>query len=176
MKKTPVGGLPLRWRSNYCCFGTKLARLVQEQARAQRGIGWGTAQQPQCRALTVQELSLVDFTKIDLSQLLADVKISPPDPQKTISGFTKNWQARLPSKQEVKAAAHLAGQSVESASSSSSSQASPSSSVLGADNPMGQEIRHRKEKIREEKGDFGLHTKAPDREGGLPHEDAKLVF
>ncbi|NBX70233.1 MAG: hypothetical protein EBR01_14930 [Proteobacteria bacterium] len=38
--------------SRRCRFGTKLARLINSQGRAQLGLGWGDVEGPDCRGLT----------------------------------------------------------------------------------------------------------------------------
>ena len=39
-----------------CCFNSMLARIVNEQGRAQVGKGWGGAQSPDCSGFTVAQL------------------------------------------------------------------------------------------------------------------------
>lgn len=97
-EKMPIVGTCIRKRSHSCCYGGKLARLVQEQGRRQLGIDFGTAEKPNCRPLTVQELAQLDFSKIDLREIFADLtsKVSPPDPQKVLTQFREDWQNRLP--------------------------------------------------------------------------------
>ena len=56
----------------FCCFGSKLSRIIQQQGRAQLGIGWGSATAPNCRGLTPQELTQIDFAAIDFSEFYAD--------------------------------------------------------------------------------------------------------
>ena len=105
VEKLAVIGTCLRKRSHSCCYGGKLARLVQEQGRRQLGIDFGTGENPNCRPLTVQELARLDFSKLDLREIFADLtsKVSPPDPQKVLTQFRQDWQNRLPSSdQETK--------------------------------------------------------------------------
>ncbi len=56
----------------YCCFNSKLARIIQQQGRAQLGIGWGSARNPSCRGFTPDELTRIDFSRIDFSEFYAD--------------------------------------------------------------------------------------------------------
>jgi len=56
----------------YCCFNSKLARIIQEQGRVQLGISFGAAASPDCRGLTPQEIEGIDFAKIDFSEFYAD--------------------------------------------------------------------------------------------------------
>ncbi|MCX7992018.1 MAG: conjugal transfer protein TraN, partial [Proteobacteria bacterium] len=44
----------------YCCFNSKLARIIQEQGRIQLGIGWGDAKSPDCRGFGPDEFSMLD--------------------------------------------------------------------------------------------------------------------
>jgi conjugal transfer mating pair stabilization protein TraN len=66
-------GVCILKQTNFCCFGSPLLRMIQEQARAQIGLGWGTPKKPLCRGLTLAELQRVDFSKLDLSEFFAEV-------------------------------------------------------------------------------------------------------
>jgi conjugal transfer mating pair stabilization protein TraN len=59
----------------FCCFPTKLARILHEQGREQLGIKWGKADSPKCRGFSLAELQRIDFTKIDLSDAIEDISI-----------------------------------------------------------------------------------------------------
>ncbi|HDV5785733.1 TPA: type-F conjugative transfer system mating-pair stabilization protein TraN [Legionella pneumophila] len=53
---------------SYCIFPTQLASIVQIQGRGgQLGIPYGTAQFPNCRGLTPEELERINFAALDLS-------------------------------------------------------------------------------------------------------------
>ena len=80
------------WKSRdehvYCCFPTKLSRIVQEEGRKQLGIDWGTAEKPSIRGFTPQELSHLDFSKMDLSEICKDfVKKLPEDMPERLENF-----------------------------------------------------------------------------------------
>jgi conjugal transfer mating pair stabilization protein TraN len=62
-----------------CCFNSQLARLINEQGRAQLGIGWGKAQQPQCEGFTVGQLQALDFSRMDLTEFYASIVPTLPD-------------------------------------------------------------------------------------------------
>ena len=59
----------------YCCFPTKLARLVHEQGRQQLGLSWGSADKPACRGFILKELQKIDFSSLDLSEITEDLGI-----------------------------------------------------------------------------------------------------
>ena len=56
-----------------CCFNSKLARILNEQGRAQLGIGWGGAQNPSCAGFTVAQLQALDFSRMDLTEFYASI-------------------------------------------------------------------------------------------------------
>ncbi len=72
-QKLPIIGC-IEKKTTFCCFGTKLSRLLQEQGRAQLGIGWGDVESPNCRGLSADELSRLDMSKMNLSELYEDVQ------------------------------------------------------------------------------------------------------
>jgi len=67
-----VGGCTTE-RESYCCFNSKLARILNVAGKAQLGISFGTPQNPDCRGLTVAQLQNLDFSLIDLSEFIADI-------------------------------------------------------------------------------------------------------
>ena len=66
-KKT-LFGVCIRRSRAWCVFGSKLGRILQQQGRAQLGIGWGS-----CRGLTVAEVESIDFERLDLSEFTEDL-------------------------------------------------------------------------------------------------------
>lgn len=69
----------LQHKKVYCCFHTKLARIVQEQGRPQLkdfnySQDWGDAESPNCRGFTPEEFQMLDFDKIDLSEYFGDIE------------------------------------------------------------------------------------------------------
>lgn len=71
-EKTKFPKICLTKKTNYCCFGSKLSRILHEEIREQLGIGWGSAKEPDCRALSIEELQKADWSKIDLSEFFGD--------------------------------------------------------------------------------------------------------
>ena len=77
----------------YCCFPTKLSRVIHEQGRKQLGIAWGKADKPQCRGLTLQELQRIDFSQIDFSEILDDLAIDQEDLKRKITNQVQQIQS-----------------------------------------------------------------------------------
>ncbi len=59
---------------SHCCFNSPLAKIIQEQGRAQLNIPWGDKKNPDCRALTLAEIQKIDFSKIDFSELYGQLR------------------------------------------------------------------------------------------------------
>ena len=59
-------------RMSYCCYQSELARVIQEQGRAQLGMDFGTAQTPSCGGFTVAQFSQLDLSKMDFSEVYAN--------------------------------------------------------------------------------------------------------
>ncbi|BCK65875.1 conjugative transfer protein [Aeromonas caviae] len=80
---------------SYCCFNSKLARIIHEQGRPQLKTGinnWGTPEAPLCRGFTPEEFQSVDFGKIDLTEYINDVqKNATEEIQKNMSNITSDF-------------------------------------------------------------------------------------
>ena len=68
-------GICIRRSRAWCVFGSKLGRILQEQGRAQLGVGWGN-----CRGLTVAEIEGIDFASLDLSEFTENLMDGSMEP------------------------------------------------------------------------------------------------
>ncbi|MBA4118833.1 MAG: hypothetical protein C0514_08085 [Candidatus Puniceispirillum sp.] len=68
-----VAGVCVKKKTSFCCFTSKLAKLINEQGRAQLAISWGEPKNPMCRGLTPEEISRIDFSRLDLSELFEEI-------------------------------------------------------------------------------------------------------
>ena len=66
--KTFFGSCLVR-KSDFCTFNSRLARVLQEQGRSQLGISWNN-----CRGLTPEELEMIDWSHVDLREVLPDIE------------------------------------------------------------------------------------------------------
>ncbi|MBY0576723.1 MAG: conjugal transfer protein TraN [Gallionellaceae bacterium] len=67
--EVPLLGICLQVTENYCCYNSRLARIINEQ-------GWtqlGTSVNPSCVGFTQAQLSSIDFSKMDLSEFMAEI-------------------------------------------------------------------------------------------------------
>lgn len=71
----------LQHKETYCCFNSKLSRMINEAARVQiPGLGWGWPEGPSCNGLTISQFQAMDFSKIDFSEFYDDIKPKDPNP------------------------------------------------------------------------------------------------
>ena len=79
----------------FCCFPTKLARVIHEEGRKQLKIKWGSAEKPKCRGFTLEELQRIDFSKIDLSEVVDDIKIDKASYGKKLVGSVDALKSKV---------------------------------------------------------------------------------
>ena len=85
-----VGSICMENTQSFCCYNSLLAKLINEQGRAQIGKLYGSAQSPDCSGFTTAQFAQIDFSKIDLSQFTAQVMASVVPPN--TGGITQNAQ------------------------------------------------------------------------------------
>lgn len=70
-------------RHGFCVFPTKLSGIVQIQGRNQQlHIPFGSAEKPNCRGITPEELEKIDFKALDLKDMVQELlnkKVLPDD-------------------------------------------------------------------------------------------------
>ncbi|MDX7789038.1 conjugal transfer protein TraN [Aeromonas caviae] len=87
-QKIPVIGTCIKTSQSYCAYDSMLSRIIQEGARPQLGMSWGSAESPTCSGMTPEQLQDVDFTKISFQEyidtLTADIPSNDELQQKVI--------------------------------------------------------------------------------------------
>ncbi len=77
--RLPIIRLCIETTESYCCFNSRLARIVNEQGRAQLGRGWGGAESPDCGGFSVAQLQALDFSRMNLTEFYAEIAPTLPD-------------------------------------------------------------------------------------------------
>ena len=80
-----VAGLCLSTKESYCCFNSKLSRIVNEQGRSQIGMDFGSAKSPNCAGILINDLQRIDFSMVDFSELFADFNANTPIPNNQVN-------------------------------------------------------------------------------------------
>jgi conjugal transfer mating pair stabilization protein TraN len=89
--KLLVGSICIQHKKTYCCFNSKLARIINEQGRSQLKRSWGTTKSPNCRGFKPEDFQKLDFSKMDLSEFYKDVSAKFSDSvQSNINTYIKN--------------------------------------------------------------------------------------
>ena len=88
----------------YCCFNSKLARIIHEQGRPQLNTdirSWGSAKHPNCRGFTPEEFASLDFDKIDLTEYFEDItrNVAKDIEPNVLQFFNDAIQTRVPQSQ-----------------------------------------------------------------------------
>ena len=65
-------GVCLTKRKAYCCFESKLSRILQEQGRAQLPKPWDEPKEEQCEGFTLDEFAQLDLSQMDFSEVYAE--------------------------------------------------------------------------------------------------------
>ena len=78
-RHTPIVKVCIEKTESYCCFNSRLSRIINEQGRAQIARGWGSAQSPDCAGFSVAQLQSLDFSRMDLSEFYAEIAPTLPD-------------------------------------------------------------------------------------------------
>lgn len=73
----------------YCCFESRLSRILQEQGRAQLGKPWDRPRREQCLGFTIDEFARLDLSEMDFSEVYAEFQdaASLPEELSTVSAM-----------------------------------------------------------------------------------------
>ncbi|MCC7005670.1 MAG: conjugal transfer protein TraN [Ottowia sp.] len=96
--KTPLGCVIVK--ETHCCFNSRLARIINEQGRAQLGQGWGDAKNPQCGSLSIADFEKIDFSKMDLAEFIQEITPKMPHITK-VADQAKQSSQNLIDKQKI---------------------------------------------------------------------------
>lgn len=68
-----VLGVCTRKKTTFCCYPSKLSKIINVQGKRQLGLSFGNAENPECSGLTIAQISMIDFSQLDLSELLSEM-------------------------------------------------------------------------------------------------------
>jgi conjugal transfer mating pair stabilization protein TraN len=66
-------GVCLEKKESSCCYNSRLARIINEQGRAQIGKTYGNPKSPNCSGFTPDQLQALDFSKMDLAEFFDEI-------------------------------------------------------------------------------------------------------
>ena len=80
-------------RTAYCCFESKLTRILQEQGRPQIGKAWDKPKKETCKGFSIDEFAALDLSKMDFAQVYAEFVDAAKLPDEVAT--TKDIQDRI---------------------------------------------------------------------------------
>lgn len=67
-----VLGVCVTKKQSYCCFSSKLVRILQVQGREQLGIEWGKPKNPNCDGFLIEEFQRLDLSRMDFTEVYSE--------------------------------------------------------------------------------------------------------
>lgn len=86
-RKLPIFNVCIQRKKTYCCFNSKLAKIINQEGKRQLGRGNGSAQNPDCSGLTADDFNLIDFSRAPpgtWDEFIEQIKPTMPDANKAI--------------------------------------------------------------------------------------------
>ena len=77
--RVPIIKLCIETTESYCCFNSRLSRIINEQGRGQLGKSWGGPENPNCSGFTITQLQALDFSRMNLAEFYAEIAPTLPD-------------------------------------------------------------------------------------------------
>lgn len=71
-----VLGSCIEKRESYCCFSSPLSRIIQEQVRPQLAMTWGSAENPSCTGLTLDQIGRIDWSTVNLDEWIGILNLA----------------------------------------------------------------------------------------------------
>ncbi|MEL7196813.1 MAG: conjugal transfer protein TraN [Pseudomonadota bacterium] len=59
-------------KQSYCCYGSKLVRILNEQGKAQLGMQWGKPKDPDCEGFLIDQFQQLDLSQMDFGEVYAE--------------------------------------------------------------------------------------------------------
>lgn len=87
-------GVCVTSKDAYCCFGSKISRILQVQGRQQIGKPWDKPKNEKCEGFTIQEFQRLDLSQMDFSEVYAEFieAAKLPDEVETLADIQRKIQ------------------------------------------------------------------------------------
>ena len=87
-RKDGIGGaICVEWKDRYCSFNSVLAKIIQTQGKPQLGLSTSD-----CSGLSLEQVSAIDFSKIDFSEFTQGVAAQAANHAPTSAAISKGYQ------------------------------------------------------------------------------------
>ncbi|WP_245857934.1 conjugal transfer protein TraN [Sphingomonas ginsenosidimutans] len=88
-----VFGICVTKKKAYCCFESKLSRILQEQGRPQINKPWASAKKESCKGFTIDEFARLDLSRMDFSEVYAEFQDAAKLPEEL--GTVETMQRKI---------------------------------------------------------------------------------
>jgi conjugal transfer mating pair stabilization protein TraN len=82
-------------KQGYCCYNSRLARIISEQGRAQLNKSYGPPSAPTCDGFDDAEMTALDFGRMDLSEFFNEIQARLPNETFRLDKNTELLQQRV---------------------------------------------------------------------------------
>jgi len=89
-------GVCITKKQSYCCYNSKLAKIINVAGRSQLSIGFGNIKNPDCSGFTTAQLQAIDFSTIDFSEAFAEIQANVKTPTNAVNRATVNINSYFP--------------------------------------------------------------------------------
>jgi conjugal transfer mating pair stabilization protein TraN len=73
-------GVCMEDKKSFCCYNSRLARLISVAGHAQLGKPWGEAKAPDCSGFTTVDIAKMDFSLMNFSEVIGEIKAAVKTP------------------------------------------------------------------------------------------------
>lgn len=104
-ENTIANTMTTSYTHSFCCYDSKLSKVFQEEAHKQLKLDWGSPKKPNCRGLTIEEISAIDFSNLDLSKVFDEKYFEsklPSDFDQKVERLKHGLTNRIKNLKEVK--------------------------------------------------------------------------
>jgi conjugal transfer mating pair stabilization protein TraN len=67
-----VLGVCVTRKQSYCCYGSKLVRILNDEGKAQLGMQWGKPKNPDCEGFLIAQFQQLDLSRMDFREVYAE--------------------------------------------------------------------------------------------------------
>lgn len=67
-----VLGVCVTRKQSYCCYSSKLVRILNQQGKAQLGMQWGKPKEPDCEGFLIAQFQQLDLSRMDFREVYAE--------------------------------------------------------------------------------------------------------
>lgn len=92
-----VLGVCIRKKRSFCQYTSKIAQILMEQGKPQLGLNFGSAKNPDCSGITIEQMQNINFDVLDFSNMYEDITSKYEDNMPSSDAIQKRIQNQVKS-------------------------------------------------------------------------------